>query len=313
MWTTDDNSNHKMKTIGIGDNVIDRHLDDKLMFAGGNSLNFAVYSKMMGYDSAYLGVVANDAYGEFILDTIKPMGVDLSRIVRKDGETGLCTIVLENGDRRISNDNLGGVVHYDPLVIDDSLLTYIRKFDVIQMGSLGYIDHEIPKLKQLNIPVVYDFADSWVEEDFQRMCPHIDVAFFSGHHLTESQVIGCLENVVANGANIGICTVGVRGAYVFDGNKIIGKQPYNIDLEVIDTTGAGDAFIAGFSTEYVAGQQLFNRIVKDDPLFYTNLDKRDYFEKLIERALSVGNLMAIKICMIVGAFGLGSKLLEEEA
>ncbi len=297
-----------MKILGIGDNVVDRHFDDGLMFIGGNSLNFAVYGRQMGYGAAYAGVVAKDSYGDKVLATLQDLGIDVSFCVRKEGETGLCTIRLTDGDRSISEDNHGGVVYEDPLEITEELLEYASGFDVIHTGYLAYMDHELPKLQGVEVPVVYDFCDTWDEDSFKRNCPSVDFAFFSGKKLGEAEIIGYLEKTIEYGSKLGICTIGKGGAIVFDGQEIYRKKPYNMDLEVIDTTGAGDAFITGFTTEYTAGRQLFERITGDSELFYTPADKEDYDRKLIERALSVANLMAIRTCMVTGAFGYGMPL-----
>lgn len=44
-----------MKVLGIGDNVCDKYLHLKQMFPGGQALNFSVYAKLLGINSAILG------------------------------------------------------------------------------------------------------------------------------------------------------------------------------------------------------------------------------------------------------------------
>ena len=46
--------------LGIGDNVVDKYLNDKLMYPGGNALNFAVYCRMLNCDAAYIGGFGDD-------------------------------------------------------------------------------------------------------------------------------------------------------------------------------------------------------------------------------------------------------------
>ena len=52
-----------MRVIGIGDNVVDRYTNKRIMFPGGNAVNFAAYAAQCGADSAYLGVIADDKEG----------------------------------------------------------------------------------------------------------------------------------------------------------------------------------------------------------------------------------------------------------
>lgn len=49
-----------IRVIGLGDNVVDCNYTTKVIYPGGNSYNFAVMAKRLGYDSAYAGVIGND-------------------------------------------------------------------------------------------------------------------------------------------------------------------------------------------------------------------------------------------------------------
>ena len=67
-----------MKVIGYGDNVVDRYLNKNKMFPGGNCINFAVYAKKIGIDSAYLGTFGDDMEAEIIRSALKKIEVDIS-------------------------------------------------------------------------------------------------------------------------------------------------------------------------------------------------------------------------------------------
>ena len=62
-----------MKFIGMGDNVVDRYVNKKVMFPGGNAVNFAAYAKLCGVGSAYLGVFANDREGRLIRSALSEL------------------------------------------------------------------------------------------------------------------------------------------------------------------------------------------------------------------------------------------------
>ena len=55
-----------MRIAGIGDNVIDRYLNKGVMYPGGNAVNVAAHSAMLGADSAYIGVIGDDLGGSII-------------------------------------------------------------------------------------------------------------------------------------------------------------------------------------------------------------------------------------------------------
>ena len=65
-----------IKVIGIGDNVCDQYYPAKIMYPGGQAMNFSVYAKMLGAQSAYLGVFGNDRVAEHIISVLDEIGVD---------------------------------------------------------------------------------------------------------------------------------------------------------------------------------------------------------------------------------------------
>ena len=66
-----------MKVIGYGDNVVDRYVNKKIMFPGGNAVNFAVYAKESGLDASLLLNFADDREADHIIDSMKEMGIVL--------------------------------------------------------------------------------------------------------------------------------------------------------------------------------------------------------------------------------------------
>ena len=105
-----------MRLIGIGDNVCDVYLHLAEMFPGGQALNVAVFAKMQGIDSAYLGVFGDDEVAEHIENTLSEFGVDKSHCRHVRGENGYALVTLIDGDRVFLGSNKGGVAREFPLV-----------------------------------------------------------------------------------------------------------------------------------------------------------------------------------------------------
>lgn len=63
-----------IKVIGIGDNVCDQYYPAKIMYPGGQAMNFSVYAKMLGAQSAYLGVFGKDRVAEHIISVLDEIG-----------------------------------------------------------------------------------------------------------------------------------------------------------------------------------------------------------------------------------------------
>lgn len=49
-----------MRLVGVGDNVVDRYLNLKVMYPGGNAVNVVAHAALLGEKSAYLGRIAED-------------------------------------------------------------------------------------------------------------------------------------------------------------------------------------------------------------------------------------------------------------
>ena len=107
-----------IRVIGVGDCFVDRYLFQNTMYPGGNSVNFAVFARMLGHESAFCGNLAQDVYAGMILDALDAWHIEHEHCrILPDGETGHGSIQLVNGDRVISDDNDNGSAKRDPLPI----------------------------------------------------------------------------------------------------------------------------------------------------------------------------------------------------
>ena len=147
-----------MKVIGFGDNVVDEYVNKKIYYPGGNAYNFAAYSKMLGIDSAYLGIFGNDEAGEHVVSIAKTIGVDISRCRIMDGENGHAYVELKDGDRRFIGSNRGGVAREKPIVLSEDDLVYLSSFDLICSSINSHVFTELEKVHKLNVFFAFDFS-----------------------------------------------------------------------------------------------------------------------------------------------------------
>ncbi len=300
-----------LKVIGIGDNVVDRYLHKGIYYPGGNSLNFAVFARQLGYEAAYMGVLANDAEGRQICYALRALGVDYSHSPIVDGETGRSSTQLVNGDRVIvTGDDEYGAVKANPLVLSPQDLSYISTFDVVHSSCYSFAESQLAKIKATGVPLVYDFSDEWDVETLKAICPDITIAFFSGKKLPEDALREALALCIQEGCALALCTRGRHGALAtVDGVHFYSKTPYNPDGTVVDTLGAGDSFLTGFLTTYILGKKQLRSLTADTPCM-TEADQADFTDSLLHHSMSVGNALAIRNCMVDGAFGYGKPIVD---
>ena len=294
-----------IRVIGVGDTFVDRYIYQNIMYPGGNSINFAIYAKMLGHESAFLGSVAEDREAKMIMAALDAYAVDHSKcVVHPDGETGRGSIYLNDGDRVITDDNNNGTVKSHPLQITDEVLEYVKGFDLIHTSCFAFMEDRIEKLASAGVPIVYDFADDWNADTIRRICPHVEMVLMSGGEMTDDELKEYMKLSYECGCPVTVCTIGSRGALVYDGQEFYEKRPYNKGKKIVDTMGAGDSFITGFSTTYIDGMKRFNDLYSEDFDKYTNPEDRDAYRKaVIEMSMHVGNSMAMRTCMNSGSFG----------
>lgn len=294
--------------IGVGDNVVDRNYTDRIMYPGGNSYNFAVFGRQLGYETAYAGVIGSDAEADLVLKPLKDYGVDISHCQFADGETGICGIHLKDGDRVIVDENDAGVVKSHPFQITDEVLDYLKKFDLVHSSCFSHIENQLLKVKKAGIPVLYDFSDVWEKDSFEKVCPNINIAFFSGKDLSQDELKEQLKCCVDEfGCDMAVTTMGVKGAVVFNGRRFYFKEPYNAGSRAVDTTGAGDSWITAFMACYMDQKKLCSTLLEEKRSDFLKQENReDYEDWLIEFSMCRGNLLARRNCLVKGSLGYGT-------
>lgn len=308
----------RLHVAGMGDNVIDFNVTLERSFVGGNSVNFSILSKQMGFESAYLGVIGRDTEGTLIINVLTNAGVDTRFLLEREGETGKCRIELIDGDRVITDINDLGVVRTDPFIITDEVLAYLNGFDLVHTACYGCMMPELHKLNEVGIPVLYDYSDKWTEAKLINVAPIADFILFSGKDLEDDHLIALLRSIVGHGrCRMALTTIGERGAIVFDGVDVFRTPSFAEGQDIIDSTAAGDSFITGFIMSYLYGHKLFRRFERNSAIQQewkiSPLCARAYEKSLIRHAIGVGNVMALYTCMHEGSFGSGSSVIAKRS
>ena len=293
-----------MRLIGIGDNVCDVYLHLSEMFPGGQALNVAVFAKMQGIDSAYLGVFGDDEVAEHIKNTLSEFGVDTSHCRHVHGENGYALVTLIDGDRVFLGSNKGGVGRDFPLVLDDNDIEYIRQFSVVHTTNNSFFDDQLSVLYEAGIPISYDFSDQWIEhrEWAEKVAKYCTFGFMSlPHNAKENEILSYCEKMHACGCRNIVATNGSKGAYFYDG-KNLWFQPSHL-VKAIDTLGAGDSFATTVLVNYYNSLEADPDAMAGDPAYY---------ETEVKKALEAAAEFSSHVCLSKGAFDHGKKIVPEE-
>lgn len=293
-----------MKLIGIGDNVCDAYLHLSTMYPGGQALNVAVYAKMLGSDSAYMGVFGQDEVSEHIQKTLQELKVPYSHSRHYNGPNGYAKVTLVKGERIFLGSNKGGVTRLNPLVFTENDLTYIKQFGLVHTSNNSFLDSQLQKLYENNIPISYDFSRQWLNhpEWVQKIAPYCTFAFCSlPDRASGDEILTYCSSFTNAGARIVIATLGSAGAYYYDGYHLLFEPSRYVDP--VDTLGAGDSYAACFLVNYCNGLKSF-------PAAENDFCSEAYL-KLVKSAMARASEFASNTCLVLGAFGHGKQINAE--
>lgn len=244
-----------MKIISVGDNVADTYLQQRVYFPGGNCVNVAVDAKKAGAEvSAYLGILGNDDRAEHIVESLKQEKVELVNCRRAYAPTAQPRVILTpEGDRTFAAGPQNSALHLLSLRLTPDDFAQISQFDVAHVGIDSGIDEYLPKLQQ-HVKISFDFSISRDENYFKKILPHVNYAFFSGAEMDNTQVVEFAQKYLTLGPEVIVITRGAKPAFLLTAKESFYAQPQKIN--VVDTMGAGDSFIAGFLVDYLSKNNL---------------------------------------------------------
>ncbi len=238
-----------MRFAAVGDNCIDRYLPPvNRAFAGGNAVNVAVHLKRLGHDVDYLGAIGNDADGATISACLKEQGLELVGLrVVTGGTTAYTEIVTtENGERSYHFEEFGAMATYRPDATD---VARLLRMDHVHIGWLADGGHLKRQLAAGGVSVSQDLS---VNNRPENLSPAgLSIAFASAPEVAaEAQLRALLEA----GAKLGVITMGAAGSLASNG--VLTARAGAEAVTPVDTTGAGDSFIAGFLNAYFSRKSL---------------------------------------------------------
>jgi fructoselysine 6-kinase len=283
-----------MRVLGLGDNIVDRFIDRRTSYPGGNSVNFSVFARRLGAESAYLGVFGADRFGDLLKESLLAESVDISHAVTRDGPSGWTNIRLEEGERRFLDWNGGGITLSAPFRPSPEDLDYIGRFDVVHSSVYSGIEEHLPAVRAAVPRVSFDFSaddDRRSDAYLAAVCPSVDLGQFSCADLSDRESRELLLTAVRHGAGSALATRGTDGALFLDGGVFHeGGAEFVPPSSIVDTMGCGDAYLTAFLLDLVrAGWSRDGRVVAGN----------------VAAAMRTAALYSARQCTVEGAFGRG--------
>lgn len=242
---------------------------------GGEALNFAAHaSRFRDIDVTLLGVVGKDKYAEVIMGSISKLDINKShiRIDERYPTANNITYLTESGDRYYKDDSWNGKI-LDNLVLNDEEIKILSGSDAVFVHFWASCFSQVINLKKtLGFKLAVDFDVYRDFSDMERYAPYVDFFMISGSEellprfRELSDKYPCLFNM----------SLAEHGSVTYFNGQEFRVQAVKVE-NIIDTTGCGDSYHAGFVCSYMLGND-------------------------IEKAMNVGSEIAAETLMHYGGF-----------
>ncbi len=232
-------------------------IDEIRLTVAGTAGGTVVDTAKLGLKSLAVGAVGADEKADWVLMTLQKHGIDISAMQRIAGVPTSATIlnVRPNGERPALHVR-GASDHFD---VPPSLYEKVFDAPIIHLGGTGLLKKldgpaSLTLLKEVKARgriVTFDLiaANASTAKIVEPLMPFIDYFMPS---IEEAQDMSgqqgpedCARYYLDRGAKVCVFTLGGDGAYYAhrDGTRL--RSPA-YDIAIVDTTGCGDAFDAGF-------------------------------------------------------------------
>lgn len=226
---------------------------------GGNGANTARALAILGTPVRLLGTVGNDVQGSFVLGELKESGVDTSAIAKVELPTAATVVLVNRSGNRQFLHRLGASVaaFREPLEFTPDLCagrSHYHLASLFLLPNLRAGGSEILRRARVaglttSLDTNWDAEGEWMRA-LEGCLPHLDILFMNEDEAfmvtgSKDPATGA-EVVLRKGARTAVMKLSGRGCAIYtEGREILCPA---FEVKVVDTTGAGDCFVAGFLT-----------------------------------------------------------------
>lgn len=246
--------------VSIGERLAQQYGSQRA--AGDSAANTMSGLARLGAKSGFLTMMGNDEMGQFFTNEMTRTGVEMLAL-KSDTPTGrVIAMVTPDGERTFAT-CLGASIELSPDDIKPELfdnwdIFYIEGYLVANPDMLR---KAISTAKDKGLKIAIDLASYNVVEEsrdflLELVNNYVDIVFANEQEafaLTDMEPENALH-YIAERCDIAVVKIGAKGAYIQRGNEIVTIPPMKAD--VVDTTGAGDMWAAGFLAGLVKGENL---------------------------------------------------------
>ncbi|MGP8024304.1 MAG: carbohydrate kinase family protein [Methanobacterium sp.] len=245
------------------------YIKDYTLSCGGSAANTIIGLSRLGLKTGYIGKVSNDPEGNLILDNLKNEDVNINGIIIEEGRTGNVMGYVDLSGQR--------ALYVDPGVNDlikpeEIKIEYLKDIKILHLTSFvgDSIKAQESLLEELpaNVKVSFDPGRIYAEkglEYIKKILNRTNILLVNEEELKllTSHDYNTFEDRIMDLMDFEIDLIivkrGDKGCYVTNSKESHSVEAFQVKCK--DTTGAGDAFNAGFLYGLLKGKNQYNSCI----------------------------------------------------
>ncbi|MEM7617841.1 MAG: adenosine kinase [Pseudomonadota bacterium] len=244
-------------------------MSDATKMSGGSAGNTMACFASFGGKGAYIGKVADDSLGNVFVNSLRDIGVDYTTEPLTDWpSTGRCMILVTPDGERTMNTYLGAAVELTPNDIDED---FIAKAKVTYLEGYLYDPPQAMEAfikaaraahaaeRMVSLTLSDKFCVDRHRQAFRDLVSyHVDILFANEDELIALYEVDTLEEAldkVKDDCAISATTRSDKGSIIINSGRRTDIDAFPVQ-ELVDTTGAGDAYAAGFLYAFTEGMSM---------------------------------------------------------
>jgi len=232
---------------------------------GGSVANALAGAVSLGGKALFMGAIGADEYGETYERLIREIGIH-SSLRPLPTQQGSCTVMITNDGERTMATHLGAAVefrkdHLDLSALKETSVLHIEGYQLDSPNQTEAILHAMQVAKAHGARISLDLADTWLIQRYRDqleaiVTDYVDILFCNETEAEEFTGKKPEEAVraIADRCEVAVVKLGKDGSYIMSGGDLHTIDAVNV--EVLNTNGAGDTFAGAFLQSFVDGRGL---------------------------------------------------------